>query len=69
MILSDLSEEEAAAVDVEEEDTEGDPEEAEDLVGEADGVEEGDQAAAPSQEFVPFSCPKVSVCVESANGV
>ena len=68
MILSDLSEEEAAAVAVEEEGTEEDPEEVEDSA-EADEVEEGDQAAAPLQEFVPFSCPKVSICVESANRV
>ena len=68
MILSDLSEEEAAAVAVEEEGTEEDPEEVEDSA-EADEVEEGDQAAAPLQEFVPFSCPKVSIYVESANRV
>lgn len=71
MILSDQSEEEVAVVAEEEEDTEADLEEAVDSA-EEDEVEEGDQAAAPLQEFVPFSCPKsgyVAICVESANRV
>lgn len=44
-------------------DTEEDLEEAADS-GEEDGAAEGEQAAAPLQEFVPFSCPRVAVCVE-----
>lgn len=51
---------------VEEEDMEVDLEEAEDSA-EEDEAGEGDQAVAPLQEFVPFSCPKVALCVESAN--
>ena len=45
------------AVAVEAEDTEEDLEEAADSA-------EGEEAAAPLQEFVPFSCPRVAVCVE-----
>ena len=62
MILSDQREEEVAAVVVEEEaaDLEG---AAADSAEEDEGVE-GDQAAAHLQEFVPFSYPRVAVCVE-----
>lgn len=59
MILSDRNEEGVAdeAVAVEEEGTEADLEEEADSA-EGDEAEEEDQAAAPLQEFVPFSCPK-----------
>ena len=65
MILSDRSEEGvvAGAVVVEVGDLEVDLEEAVDSA-EEDEAEEGEQAVASLQEFVPFSCPKVAVCVE-----
>ena len=51
------------AVAVEGGDTEADLEEVVDSA-EEDEAAEGEQAAASLQEFVPFSCPKVAVCVE-----
>lgn len=52
------------AVVVEAEDTEEDSEEAADSAEEDGAAAEGEEAAAPLQEFVPFSCPRVAVCVE-----